>query len=88
MKIKKEHARNIIHGYHDHWETIEEKVIDQDRWTVNYEGVFKHIPTGNFYLTYWSVGYDEPPENYILSDEVEFTEVQQVEKLIKVWEIV
>lgn len=87
MEISREEARNMVYEDHEDWVKIEEIPIKQSRWSVLYEGIFQHLPTGKFYQTSWRVGatemQDESPFEY---DDPELTEVRQVEKLVKVWE--
>ena len=65
-----------------------DKVVDNTRWSVIHEIIFEH--EGKFYRTSYSVGateeQDEGPWEY--DDEVECTEVHEVEKVVKVWEAV
>lgn len=90
MKIAKEQAEDIVNGCHDDWDMIEENVVDSGRWDIEYEGIFLHNPTGKFYETSWSRGATETQEDQDMfyDDEVDFVEVHQVEKLVKVWESV
>lgn len=67
------------------YSAIEDKVIDNSRWSIQHEIVFEH--EGKFYRTYYSVGatesQDERPWEY--DDEVECTEVVQQEVTIMAW---
>ena len=66
---------------------IEETITDTSRWSVNYDAIFEH--EGQFYRTSYSRGateqQDESPFEFD-EDEIECEEVEQVEKLVKVWE--
>ena len=68
------------------WSAIEDRVLDTTRWSVTHEIIFKYEE--KFYRTLYSIGateiQDERPWEYV--DEVDCTEVKQIEKLIKVWE--
>lgn len=90
MKLTAEEGRMIIWGDHEDWVTVvEEKCIDQSRWSLIYEGVFKHLPSNKYYSLVWSVGateqQDERPFEYVNPEPVE---VRAVEKTVTVWEAV
>ena len=65
---------------------VVDTITDTSRWSVHHEIIFKD--NGKFYKTHYSHGateyQDESPWEY--EEEVECKEVQQVEKLVKVWE--
>jgi len=90
IKLSADDARNIIWDEHPDWKKVDnsEEVIDHSRWSVIYKAIFKNLKNNKFYSVGWSVGatemQDELPFEY--EKEVEFFEVHQVEKLIKVWE--
>lgn len=88
MKLEKYDAQNIVWNDHEDWEEIETKITDHDRWSVYYEGVYKHKPSEKFYSVIWAVGATEQQDMqpFEYEKEVEFTEVHQVEKVVKVWE--
>ncbi|MGG0757534.1 hypothetical protein [Brevibacillus laterosporus] len=75
-------------GY-DGVEVILDQIVDQSRWSIYHDIIFKWTD-GKYYSTGYSVGatecQDEAPWEYM--DEVECTEVHQVEKIVKVWEAV
>lgn len=89
IKLTQEEGRMVVYNDHEDWETIETNAVDQSRWSVHYEGVFKHISSGKFYSLFWSKGatemQDEQPFEY---DKPNPAEVKQVERVIKVWEAV
>lgn len=64
----------------------EDKVIDNSRWSINHEIIFKDTD-GKMYSTYYSVGatesQDESPWEY--EDEIECTEVELREITVKKW---
>ena len=82
MKFTKEHleAMDLPSS------AIEERIVEQERWTTLYEIVFEYLNL--FYQTSYRVGsteqQDEGPWEY--EKEIECTEVRQVERLVKVWE--
>lgn len=86
MNISQEDGRSIIYEDHEDWSTIETEIVDTRRWSIDYSGIFKHIPTQKFYRLYWSVGateqQDESPFEYDNPDPIE---VHQLEKTILVW---
>ena len=90
MKLSKEDAQSIVYDDHEEWSKVESEIVDTSRWSIMYEGVFLHIPSDKHYSLSWSVGateqQDEHPFEY--EDEVEATEVVQVEKIVKVWKAV
>ena len=67
------------------WEATEDKILDQDRWSTFHEIVFEY--EGKYYQTTYSVGstecQDERPWEY--EEELEATEVEQKEVLVKKW---
>ncbi len=82
MKFKKEFLMNELDLP---WSAIENNIVDSSRWSISYEIVFKHEE--KYYSAYYSVGatesQDESPWEY--EDEVECTEVEQKEIVIKQW---
>ena len=86
MKLISEEGRRIVFDDHDDWEYVEERVIETDRWTIRYLGVFEHIPSKKYYQICWSQGateqQDELPFEY---DAPEPIEVVQKEILVKTW---
>lgn len=82
IKIKKE----ILEDMELAWGgALEDNIIDQTRWSIIHEIIFEY--DWKFYKTYYSVGatemQDESPWEF--EEEVECTEVHQVEKMVKVW---
>jgi len=65
---------------------LECTLTDTSRWSIHYEIIFEM--GGKFYSAEYQEGatesQDEQPWAYVT--EVEITEVQQVEKTVKVWE--
>lgn len=66
-------------------EAIEDTIVDQSRWSTHHEIIFKY--NDKHYKTEYSVGstesQDEGPWEY--EDEVNCTEVEQREVLVKRW---
>ena len=64
---------------------IEDKVVDNSRWSIQHEIIFEH--EGKFYRTHYQVGatesQDEGPWEY--DDEIECTEVIQQEVTVMAW---
>lgn len=89
MNLTAEEARLIIYGDTSEWDEIERNTTDTSRWSVYFEGVFKHIPSGKHYTVDWSEGatemQDEAPFKY--AKDVAFTEVELKEVTIKKWVI-
>lgn len=88
MKFKKDFLVDEL-GLPDNPSIVQEcTLVDSDRWTLQYEIIFEH--EGKFYRTYYRVGateyQDEQPWEY--ENEVDCDEVRQVERLVKVWEVV
>lgn len=87
MKLTAEQARDIVWESDEDWQSVEEEVVGNDRWSIHKTGVFKHIPTAKFYRFNWSVGateyQDEQPYEY--DKEVEVAEVELREILVKQW---
>ncbi len=87
MKLTREEAQDIVCDDHVGWKTVETNIVDTNRWSIIYEGIFEHGPSGKFYELSWSVGateqQDESPFEY---EDPTPIEVHQVEKLVKVWE--
>ena len=81
MKLTSEEAREVVYDDHEDFETVKKEITDTSRWSIFYEGVFKHKPTEKLYWVSWSVGateqQDERPFEY--GGEVDFVEVKPVE---------
>jgi len=87
MKLTAEEAREIVWGDHEDWREVESTIIDQTRWEVIREGVFKHIPTDKHYSVCWGIGATEQQDTgpFEYEKEVEFEEVVQKEVVVKQW---
>lgn len=68
-------------------EGVQRTITDHSRWSIHYEEIFEH--EGKYYRTYYVIGatemQDERPYEYD-EDMIDCPEVQQVEKLMTVWE--
>ena len=82
-------ARDIVWEEHEDWERVahSKRITDHRRWTVGYEAVFQHIPTGKHYMFRWCQGATEQQETrpYEIGGKVEVFEVIEVEVLTKQW---
>ena len=82
MKFKKDF---LIDELDLPYSAIEDKVIDNSRWSIQHEIIFEH--EGKFYRTHYQVGatesQDEGPWEY--DDEIECTEVAQKEITVMAW---
>jgi hypothetical protein len=67
---------------------IEDNIYDTSRWSEHHKIVFKY--DNKFYQTCYSRGLTEMQDEYPWDnqEEVECTEVHQVEKVVKVWEAI
>lgn len=85
MKLTSEEARNMVFGDHEDFNEVEINITDTSRWSILYEGVFKHLPTGKFYSTDWSVGATESQDEraFEYDDEVELVEVEETQVMVK-----
>lgn len=93
IKLSVETMRNILDEEPDDCGdlvggVVEDRIIDTSRWSTIHELIFTY--QGKHYQSTYSCGatemQDEGPWEY--EKEVECTEVQQVEKIVKVWEVV
>lgn len=89
MIVSKEEAEEIIWEDHEDWEMLRNtrNIICTSRWTKTYEAVFLHKPTQKHYQVEWNVGATEIQEGIdaFYSDEVELTEVELKEVMVKQW---
>lgn len=92
MKFKvfnKEDLKEALWDGSESIEVVDAEIIDTSRWSVIKGMIFKDLSTGLFYQTTYSEGatecQDESPFEYD-PDEIECAQVEQVEKLVKVWQ--
>jgi hypothetical protein len=88
MKFKKDVLQDLAYDMApDGYEVIETTIVEQGRWVVSYDQVFKY--GGKYYSTYFDKGatecqdwqpYQECPE------EIEVQEVGPVERTVTVYE--
>ena len=68
------------------YSAIKDTITSTSRWSEHHEIIFAH--DGRFYRTHYSQGLtesqDESPWEY--EQEIECTEVELTEKLVKVWQ--
>ncbi len=91
MKYTKEQMQDMAYGYgeSDKLIEVEKKITSVSRWSIHYTVIFKDVDTGKHYSSSYSRGateaQDESPYEYA-NDEIEVTEVEQIEKMVMVWE--
>lgn len=88
MKLSPEEARRVVYEDTSDFELIEKNVIDTSRWSIQYEGVFKHIETEKFYRLYWDVGATEYQDSSPFEYETDYVPLEEVvlkEVLVKKW---
>ncbi len=87
MKIPKKELLDADLPYDG--DVIEDNMVDHSRWAVGHEVIFRW-KDGKTYRAYYRHGATESQDEraWEYEDEVECTEVHQVEKTIKVWEAV
>jgi hypothetical protein len=86
MKIKNQEAQEIIYEDHADWEVVESSIEGQGRWDTHMFSICKHKVTGLYYGVNWSKGSTEcQDQEPFYDDEVEFTEMEQVEVIKKEW---
>lgn len=85
MKLTGEEARNVVYDDHDDWKPVEgtEEQCGHNRWTVDYTGIFQHIPSGKFYCFCWDVGATEHQEQCAYENQTEVEAEEVVKKLIQ-----
>ena len=88
MKFPVQVMRDIARDESVEYVIIDEKIVDTDRWSIQYEVIFKNLKTGKYYRTYWQRGatemQDEQPFEYD-KDDVSCNEVELVEVMVKQW---
>ena len=68
-------------------EIIEDTIFDHSRWSVGHTLIFR--AQDKYFKTYYYVGATEYQEEYPFDncdDDVECYEVEEVEKVVKVWQ--
>ena len=88
MKFKKEDLQEMVYGDSDKLESIEDNIIESDRWSYLNEVIFKDVESGKHYKSNYRTGatenQDESPYEYADNEE-ECIEVEQKEVLVKQW---
>ena len=86
-KFEKSLLREIL--WEDAPGKIEDTIVNHTRWSVAHKMIFKG-EDGSYYEVFYSVGateqQDESPFEYD-PDEIECDEVEEREKIIKVWAV-
>lgn len=87
MEFKKENLQDLVWDDWDDGEVVEDRIIENSRWSIIHEMVFRH---GNkYYESSYSVGateqQDEAPYEYD-DDMIECQEVEKVEVMTYQWE--
>ena len=86
MKFSKEFMQNTVWECHEETEVIEDKIYGTSRWSELHEVVFSY--KGKFYSSGYSKGSTECQYECAYEyadDEIECTEVHQVDKVVKAW---
>ena len=87
MKFSKDVLQEIANDESEAFEKVEDKIIDNGRWSIVYEMIFK-TPTGKFYRSFFNRGatemQDEQPYEYD-EDIIECEEVVWKEITISAW---
>jgi hypothetical protein len=69
-------------------EKIEDKIIDNSRWSIQHEMIFKELATQKHYISFFNRGateyQDEGPYEYD-NKMIECVEVEPKEVLVKTW---
>lgn len=85
MKFNKETLRNILYGEESDFIIIKDEIVDNTRWSIVHDLVFRQISTDKYYMTDYSVGateeQDERPFQYA-AEEIECDEVEPREKMV------
>jgi hypothetical protein len=91
-KFTKQQLIDIAFDDDENFETIENKIIDQTRWSTIHNQIFRDKSTGKFYETEYAVGSTESqyegPYEFEYFKEREIFEVRQIEKIVKAYELV
>jgi hypothetical protein len=86
MKVNEEKARDIVFDDCETWELITKDIIGTSRWSTILRGVFKN--EDKYYQVEWEEGATEMQASipFECQVEVEFIEVEEVEKTVKVFQ--
>lgn len=87
IKLTPEEARSIVWEDHDDWEMVQKDITGKNRWSIDYSGIFKNLPTNKYYMFEWSTGATEQQDEqaYEYDKEVEVVEVVEKEVMVKKW---
>lgn len=88
MKFKREFMQDMVWDDNPDTHVTEDNICDTSRWSEHHVVVFSY--QGKYYQSFYSKGLteqqDESPYEYD-DAEIECTEVHQVDKIVKVWEM-
>lgn len=86
MGIIKLHTDYLIGELNLPSSAIKDRITDTSRWSEHHEIIFAH--DGKFYRAYYSQGLTEMQDEspWQNEEEIECTEVELVEKLVKTWQ--
>lgn len=87
MKFKKEFMQEMVWEENDETVIMEDTIVDTSRWSEIHEVIFSY--EGKHYSSNYSKGLTEQQDESPYEcdgDEIECTEVHQVETKVLVWE--
>lgn len=90
MKLSPDEAANVVYNGSDDWEPVNgtEEITENSRWSIHKKGVFKHTPSGKYYLFRWSQGATESQNESAYEfdeDDIEPVEVSLQEVTREEW---
>lgn len=88
MKLTREEAIEVVHNGSNDWRLIDENIEDEYKMVLYMQGIFQHVPTGDFYEFYWGRSTDswELDDEYVFHEEiVEPTQVKKTLVTIEKW---
>ena len=64
ITLTKDDGNRMVYDEHPDFEDVPgtEKIVDQGRWDTMFKKVFKHVPSGKFYMLHYSLGSTEQQE--------------------------
>lgn len=85
-------ARSIVYGDNLDWDLVKgtRNIYEVSRWSILYNAIFYNKTVEKYYSFDWSVVATEQQEEspYEYDREVKVKEVHEIEKLVKVWEVI
>jgi len=87
LTLSSEQAREIVYQEDEEWTGVENQIIENSRWSIIKEGVFKRASDGTFWKISWSEGATEEQEEmpFEYAKEVTFTRVEKREVTVERW---